>query len=76
MQYRNPPSLLGAVVKDVAEVAVGVDRSNFGAAHPKGPVACSTTLSGARGAVKLGQPQPLSNFLVEANRGSPDTMST
>ena len=36
----------------------------------------STTLVGSRGMVKLGHPHPLSNFLVEANSGSPETMST
>jgi hypothetical protein len=33
-------------------------------------------LVGSRGMVKLGQPQPLSNFYREANNGSPETMST
>jgi len=37
---------------------------------------CSTTLAFSIGAVKLGQPEPLSYLLIEANRGSPDTMST
>jgi len=36
----------------------------------------STTLSGSSGMVKLGQPQPLSNFWRDANSGSPETMST
>jgi hypothetical protein len=30
----------------------------------------STTLAGSKGTVKRGQPQPLSNFFVEAKRGS------
>jgi hypothetical protein len=30
----------------------------------------------AIGLVKLGQPQPESNFADEANNGSPETMST
>ena len=34
------------------------------------------TWAGSTGAVKLGQPQWLSNFSVEANSGSPETMST
>jgi hypothetical protein len=36
----------------------------------------STTLSGSSGTVKLGHPVWLSYLLVEANSGSPETMST
>ena len=43
---------------------------------PKVRSLCSTTFSVSTGAVKLGHPQPLSNFLVEVNSGSPETMST
>jgi hypothetical protein len=37
---------------------------------------CSTTLSGSIGTVKLGHPVPLSNLVIEANSGSPDTTPT
>jgi hypothetical protein len=37
---------------------------------------CSTTLPGSIGTVKLGHPVPLSNLVIEANNGSPDTTST
>jgi hypothetical protein len=37
---------------------------------------CSTTLPGSIGTVKLGHPVPLSNLVIEANSGSPDTTST
>jgi hypothetical protein len=33
-------------------------------------------LPGSSATVKLGQPQPLSYFFVEASSGSPDTTST
>ena len=36
----------------------------------------STTFSGSIGLVKLGQPELLSNLLIEANSGSPETTST
>ena len=36
----------------------------------------SMTLPGSIGTVKLGQPLRLSYLLMEANSGSPDTMST
>ena len=36
----------------------------------------SMTLALSSGTVKLGQPEPLSYLWMEANRGSPDTMST
>jgi hypothetical protein len=36
----------------------------------------SFTFAGTIGLVKLGQPVPESNLSVEANSGSPDTMST
>ena len=36
----------------------------------------SVTCAGSIGLVKLGQPQPASNLSLDANSGSPDTMST
>ncbi len=36
----------------------------------------STMLAGSSGTVQLGQPEPDSNLSIEANSGSPDTMST
>ena len=65
-----------AVGEHVAEVAVAVGRTDLGPVIPQLRSECSTTLALSIGTVKLGQPEPLSYLLTEANRGSPDTMST
>ena len=66
-----------AVVEDMAEMTVPVGRANLGPDHPVAPIfLLHDIVRATSGTVKLGQPHPLSNFCLEANRGSPDTTST
>ena len=58
----------GSVGEDVAEMAAAAAAMHLRPAHPQAGSVVVPTAS-ARGAVKLGQPVPLSNFALEAKSG-------
>jgi len=62
---------LGAVIKDVAEMAARKRwHGNRGAEHPERNGPCSSSTGLSSGAQKLGQPVPLSNLVLDENAGS------
>ena len=60
----------------MAEVTVAMHRTHLRAHHAVARVLILETWAGSSGRVKLGQPDQLSNLWMEANRGSPETIST
>ena len=69
-------AVLRPVRKYMAEMAVAVRRAHLGARHSVRRVADFVDVGRVDARVKLGQPEPESNFSDEANSGSPETTST
>ena len=71
MQYRSPPASRGPSLNTLPEVAAAALAHDLGADHPARTSRLVSTASATAGSVKLGQPEPESNFVSEENSSAP-----